>query len=184
MPNSFRTVPHGISVEFRNNFGCGKTLDLDRLFTVTRPCGCLEGNSVTKNSFALGFKLITILLYEKLACYSKVKWSTRNFRWYRSRLYQHEFLEHKQMRLWASFYKETKIIILSGYWIILFTHKNKQKVNEFGAITLFPGTHGVYRVISPESCCFLHFENHKAIDSKHLDMFLFSKTNSYFFKEN
>lgn len=115
---------------------------------------CRGKDSVTKNSLALGFKLITILLYEKLASYSKVKWSTRNFRWYRSRLYQHEILEHKQMRLWGSFYEETKIIILSGYWLILFTHKNNQKVNEFRAIRLFPGTHGVYRVISPESCCF------------------------------
>lgn len=43
VPNPFSIVPHGISVEFRNNVGCGKTLDLDRLFTETRGCGCVEG---------------------------------------------------------------------------------------------------------------------------------------------
>lgn len=84
-------------------------------------------------------------------------------------------LEPKQMRLWASFYEETKNYHAHGPFTHLFTRKNNQKVNEFGAIRLFPETHCVYRVISPESC-FLHLENHKAIDSKHLDMFSFSNS--------
>lgn len=57
---------------------------------------CRRKDSVTKNSLALGFKLITIPLYEKLASYSKLRWSTRHFRWNRSRLHQHEYVFRTQ----------------------------------------------------------------------------------------